>query len=288
MGKNSFSLLLAAALTSILAVGHSPVLSQSKTVVVRSGSLRLKAQLWRPEGRGPFPAVLFTHGSGAATNTPAGRRDQASRVRQAAILGPVFARHGYLFLFLYRRGAGLSAGQGIYSGDLMDTAFAANGQEGRNQTQLKLLETDEMDDALAGLSFLRELADVDARRIAVVGHSFGGSLALLLAERDTSLRAVVDFASAANSWEGSPPLRARLLSAVAHTTAPVFIIQAANDYSVEPARVLGDEMEHLGKPHRTKIYQAFGRTPDDGHSLIYLGVPTWEPDVFAFLDEQMR
>jgi carboxymethylenebutenolidase len=282
-------LLLASVLAPTLAAGAEPrVLSQTETVVVRNATLKLKAQLWRPDGRGPFPAVLFNHGSGRGTNTASGRHDQANRERQAAILGPVFARHGYAFLFLYRRGAGPSAGQGTYSGDLMDRAFAANGQAGRNQTQLTLLETDEIGDALAGLAFLRGLAEVDARRVAVAGHSFGGSLALLLAERDTSLRAVIDFASAANSWAGSPPLRARLLSAVAHTTVPIFVIQAANDYSLEPARVLGAEMERLGKPHRIKIYEAFGQTPDEGHSLVYLSVRTWEPDVFAFLDEQMR
>src|SRR5258706_3147700 len=177
-------LLLASALAPIPTVGVAgPVPRRAEIVVVRSGTLKLKAQLWRPEGRGPFPAVLFNHGSGRGTDTPSGRRDQANRKRQAAILGPVFARHGYVFLFLYRRGAGLSAGHGTHNGDLMDRAFAAKGQEGRTQTQLKLLETDELGDAIAGLAFLRELAEVDSRRIAAAGHSFGGSLTLLLAER---------------------------------------------------------------------------------------------------------
>jgi hypothetical protein len=98
-------LLLASVLAPTLVAGaEPPALSQAETVVVRNATLRLKAQLWRPEGRGPFPAVLFNHGSGQGTNTPSGRHDQANRERQAAILGPVFARHGYVFLFLYRRG----------------------------------------------------------------------------------------------------------------------------------------------------------------------------------------
>jgi len=35
-----------------------------ESVVVHSGSATLRALLWRPSGRGPFPAVLLNHGSG--------------------------------------------------------------------------------------------------------------------------------------------------------------------------------------------------------------------------------
>jgi len=105
--------LLACSLASTFAVGaESPQPGRSRTVVVRNGSLELRARLWETEGRGPFPAVLFNHGSGQGTSTPSGRLDQLNRERQAATLGPVFARHGYVFLFLFRRGAGPSAGQG--------------------------------------------------------------------------------------------------------------------------------------------------------------------------------
>jgi hypothetical protein len=47
-------------------------------------------------------------------------------------------------------------------------------------------------------------------------------------------------------------------------------------------------LERLRKPHRVKIYPSVGRTPDEGHSFVYLSVATWEPDVFAFLAERMR
>ena len=47
-------------------------------------------------------------------------------------------------------------------------------------------------------------------------------------------------------------------------------------------------MERLGKPHRIQIYEAFGQTPDERHSLVYLSVPAWELDVFAFMADQMR
>jgi dienelactone hydrolase len=253
------------------------------TVVVHNGALTLRALLWRPRGRGPFPAILFNHGSGRS-------RDELHRLgpyeQQAAALGGAFARHGYVFLYLFRRGVGLSPG--INSIDLMDSALAAQGQEARNELQVRLLETRELSDALAGLAFLRARPEVDARHVAVVGHSFGGSLTLLVAERDSTLRAAVVFGGAAGSWEHSPPLRARLLTAVDRTAVPIFFIHAANDYSVAPGKALAAEMARLGKPHRVKIYPPVGQTADEGHRFIYLGVPTWEPDVFAFLDERMR
>lgn len=249
------------------------------TVAVRNEALNLHALLWRPAGQGPFPAVLFIHGSGA------GRERQLA---QAAAVGPIFAKHGYVLLFVFRRGSGLSADQGSSAADLMDRELAAHGQEARNLLQLQLLETDQLSDARAGLAFLRTLPEVDSRRVAVAGHSFGGSLALLLAEADTTVRAMVVFGGSAGSWDQSPQLRARLLEAVHKTTAPVFFIQAANDYSTAPSAVLSAEMTRLGKPNQAKIYSSVGQTAADGHDFVYLGVATWESDVFSFLADHMH
>ncbi|HEY2933591.1 MAG TPA: prolyl oligopeptidase family serine peptidase [Acidobacteriota bacterium] len=104
--------------------------------------------------------------------------------------------------------------------------------------QFVLLTTDHLDDVSAGLSFLKGLREVDAHRIAVAGHSFGGQLTLLAAERDSSLRAAVTFGAAAGSWEGSSETRERLLTAVRKTTVPVMLLHAANDYSVAPGRAM--------------------------------------------------
>jgi len=255
-----------------------------ETVVVPSGALKLRAVVWRPRDPGPHPAVLFTHGSGNATGfTASGLRDQ----RHPEILGPVFARHGYILLYLFRRGDGLSVGQGTACGDLMDQASATGGQEARNSIQLRLLESDEMSDVEAGLAFLRTLPGVDPRRFSVVGHSFGGSLAFLLAERDSTLRAAVIFSAGGYSWDRSPKLRARLLAAADRMRMPVFFIHAANDFSVGSGKALEAEMARLGKPSRLKIYPPVGHTDEEGHNFIYLEVPVWETDVFQFLDEHV-
>ncbi|HKA17573.1 MAG TPA: prolyl oligopeptidase family serine peptidase [Blastocatellia bacterium] len=233
----------------------------------------------------PFPAVLFSHGSGHATGVDAsGRPDQ----RHPELLAPVFVLHGYAFLYLFRRGDGLSRGQGTPAGDLMDREFTQNGQEGRNKIQLHLMESDEIDDVLAGLSFLRSLPEIDRNRIALVGHSFGASLTILAAERDKNVKAAVVFSAGGYSWDRSSLLRIRLLSAVGNISVPIFLIHAANDYSVIPGKVLAAELERVKKPQRLKIYPATGQTTDDGHDFIHREMAIWEPDVFKFLDEYTR
>ena len=269
-----------------LAVGaKSQSIANPETVVVHNGAITLHALMWHPQGRGPFPAVLLNHGSGRT-------REQLQRLGryegQAEILGPVFARHGYVFLFLFRQGVGLSSDQGTSAIDLMNSELAAHGQNARNALQLQLLEDRELRDAGAGLTFLRGLPEVDARKLAIVGHSFGGSLTILQAQKEPKLRAVVIFSGGGYSWDRSPELRARLLTAVAHVQAPVLFIHAANDYSLNPGKEMDARRQQLGKPHLLKIYPPIGTTPDDGHDFPLLGVSIWEPDVFAFLDQQMR
>jgi len=264
-------------------MGQSP--DAPETVIVRNGPVALHAMVWRPQGSGPFPAILFNHGSGRS-------HEQLERLgpyeRNAETLGPVFSRHSYVFLYLFRHGVGLSSDQGANAFDLMNKESVEHGQEARNTLQLRLLENRDMEDALSGLKFLRALPYVDARSIALIGHSFGGSLTVLLAEREPNLRAVVVFSGAGYSFDCSPELRARLLTAIDHIAAPVFFIHAENDYSLSSGKDLDARREQIGKPHRLNIYPAIGQTVDDGHDFLHLGMKIWEHDVFAFLDEYMR
>jgi len=110
---------------------------------------------------------------------------------------------------------------------------------------------------------------------------------LLLAER-YSIKGAAVFGAASGSWNGSPQLRDRLLAAVRRTTAPVFFIYAANDYSIAPGKALNAEIARAGRSHYLKIYPAVGSTPRDGHDFIHRRVSSWEGDVFAFLDECTR
>jgi dienelactone hydrolase len=285
MTKLYVSVLVLLVLTLTLAKAQGQTPGGPETVVIHNGSATLHAMLWRPQGRGPFPAILLNHGSGRT-------REDLERLgpyeQNAEKLGPVFARHGYVFLYLFRRGVGLSSDQGANAVDLMNSESAAHGLEARNARQLQLLDNREMGDALSALKFLRALPYVDAKDVALVGHSFGGSLTVLMAEREANLRAVVVFSGSGYSFDRSPELRARLLAAVDHIAAPVFFIHAENDYSLSSGKVLDARRQQIGMPHRLKIYPPIGHTVDDGHDFLHLGVNIWEPDVFAFLDENMQ
>jgi dienelactone hydrolase len=258
---------------------------QTELVPIPVGDATLHARLYRPAGRGPFPAILINHGSG---RTAEELKQLGPYEQQAETLGPVFARHGYLCLFLFRRGVGPSAEAGANAVDLMNAEFVAHGQASRNQLQLQLLEGREQRDAAAALAYLRGRPDVDSNRLALVGHSFGGSLTLLLAEHDSHLRALVLFSTAGSSWDNSPELRARLIASLSRIQAPVFFIHAANDYSINPGTVMDATLAQLGRRHRLKIYPPIGVTPDDGHAFPLTGVKIWEPEVFAFLRETMQ
>jgi dienelactone hydrolase len=276
MIKRFFALLALVCLASCEPSSSSRL---GQVVEIPTGHSTLRGVLWTPEGRGPFPAVLFNHGR---PDTP----DQHLRQRSAQALGPIFAEHGYVFLYLFRHGEGLSKREGRFIGEELAAEERLKGVAGRRRLQLQLQTGSHLNDGMAGITYLRQRADVDPSRVGAIGHSFGGSLALLEAERDHALRAVVTFGAAAGSWSGSPELRERMLRAVSNIEAPVFLIHAANDYSTQPGRDLAAEFDRLGKRYLLKIYPPFGKTPADGHSFFYRD-PRWVRDVFNFLDAEL-
>jgi hypothetical protein len=177
---------------------------------------------------------LLNHGSG---RTPEDLRRLGPYERNAEKLGPLFVRHGYVLLYLFRRGVGPSTDQGASAVDLMNRESATHGQEARNALQLELLEGREMTDALAAFKFLRALPEVNARNVGAIGDSFGGSLTVLMAEHEPELRAIVLFSAAGYSFDRSPELRRRLLSALPKITAPAFLFRGG-DYALSSGKAL--------------------------------------------------
>ena len=250
-----------------------------------SGTLRLHGALWKPAGHGPFPAVLFNHGSGEAT------ADETARMpiqEAAARLAPLFTRRGYAFFYPFRRGQGPSADAAPFLQDRLAAEEQAHGRVGRQELQDTLMETEQLDDVLAALAFLKSVQDIDASRVSVMGHSFGGQLTLMAAARDGTVRAVVTFAAAAGSWSRSEQVRHDLRDAVQRARCPIMLVQWANDYGTEVSTALGAVRERAGPPPVVVLYPAVGSTPEDGHSGLYLAVSQWEPDVFRFLEQALQ
>jgi len=248
-----------------------------EVVTFPSGELTLHGVLYKPEGPGPFPAVVYNHGS-----APGMLSKQAFEA-----LGPVFAKHGWVFFGPYRRGQGLSASAGKYIGDEIRAASKTGGVASGAATMVRLLETDHLDDQLAALAWLRTQKFVKPDHIAVAGNSFGGIEAVLGAEH-SSYCAAIDSAGGAQSWAQAPELQSLMTRSVRNSHAPIFFFQAQNDYDLSPSRVLSEAMKDVGKEFELKIYPPFGKDVGDGHTFGYFGGSVWADDVFRFLNKHCK
>jgi dienelactone hydrolase len=251
-----------------------PLLATGDVVTFPSGGLSLQGVVFKPEGPGPFPAVVYNHGS-----APGMLSKDAFEA-----LGPVFATHGWVFFGPYRRGQGLSASAGPYIGDQIAAAEKKGGVFAGAATMVRLLETDHLEDQLAALAWLRAQRFVRPDQIAVAGNSFGGIETVLGAERG-SYCAAVDSAGGAQSWADAPELQSLMTRAVRHSKVPIFFFQAANDYDLAPSKTLSEAMKEAGKSFEVKIYPAYGTSVQDGHTFGYFGSSIWARDVFEFLDQ---
>jgi carboxymethylenebutenolidase len=258
---------------SLWALANAQAVIPEKVISFESDGHALQGVVYIPNGTGPFPAILYNHGS-----APGMLSKQAFDA-----LGPVFAKRGWVFFGPYRRGQGLSESAGPYIGDQITAAKKAGGMAAAAATMVHLLDTDHLNDQLAALAWLKAQPFVASARIAVGGNSFGGVEAVLGAERG-GYCAAIDSAGGAQSWALAPQLQDLMRHAVLHSTAPIFFFQAANDYDLAPSRTLSAVMVDAGKANLLKIYPAYGKSADDGHTLGYFGSSVWADDVFQFLE----
>lgn len=267
-------LLFAMAVSLLL---FSPSALAEEVVTFTSGNITLHGVIYRPAGKGPFPAVVYNHGSAAG---------MLSRSAFEA-LGPVFANHGWVFFGPYRRGQGLSAKAGPYIGDQIAAAEKSGGTSAGAVEMVRLLETDHLNDQLAALAWLRQRDFVQKNRIAVAGNSFGGIETVLGAERG-SYCAAIDSAGGAQSWADAPELQALMIRTVRNAHSPIFFFQAANDFDLAPSMTLSAAMKDANKAYELKIYPSYGKSHQDGHTFGYFGASVWAEDVFRFLSQHCK
>jgi len=242
-----------------------------KTVHFQSGKLTLGGELYLPNGSGPFPAILYNHGS-----APKMLNSMASEV-----IGPMFTKKGWVFFMPYRRGQGLSEEAGPYVMDEINEAKRGGFGEAVKR-MITLLKTDHLDDQMAALEWLKKQKFVQKDRIATMGNSFGG-IEVVLGMASYSYCAGVNASGGARSWQSSGELQVLMKKSVAAAKGPIFFFQAENDYDLSPSRTLSSEMKKAKKIVKIKIYPAFGNSPKQGHSFPYKGASIWFDDVYKFV-----
>ena len=219
----------------------------------------LRGYLYVPDGTGPFPAILWNHGS---------ERHPGSQ----PVLARFYMSHGFVFFVPHRHGQGQSPGPYI-----MDEIRVSRGAAVITAQERASLDVE------AALHWLRERPEVDPKRVVISGCSFGGIQTILAAERFPDVRAFVAFAPGAMSWSNDR-LRERLELALRKPTAPVLILQAHNDYDLGPSTVLGKIAAASGG--RSIVYPDFGSSSHDGHwafATSQAGIDIWGSDVLAFI-----
>jgi dienelactone hydrolase len=164
----ALALLLCCAVPAPMADGWAASLERvaldSATQRLISGGLirgdRIEGHLARPDGAGPFPAVVGLHGC-------AGMHDTTKQKLADELVG-----RGYVVLLVDS-----FATRGIDHACTGGGFFATAGQR--------------PPDAYGGLAFLARQSFVDSQRVAAVGFSQGGWVTLLVAEPDSHERFVL-------------------------------------------------------------------------------------------------
>jgi dienelactone hydrolase len=240
------------------------------TAFYSSGSLRIEAYVYRPTGTGPFPVVVYSHGS---------RKGYEREERPMAFVGNMLASQGYLVLVPERRGYGKSDGR----------TFAEEVGNDVGGKMLARLEA-EADDVVAAITYAATIDGADLNRLALVGFSQGGSVSIRAASRRSDVRALVDQAGGSLTWPRSPDLRRALTDWAKTLKMPVLCMDAANDATTDAVKAVCDAAHRGGAETRVTIYPAFtpASNPDNiapGH-LIFApgaGVAIWRQDLIGFL-----
>ncbi len=244
------------------------------TVSYPSGSLNIAAYIYQPPGDGPFPLIVFNHGS---------RSKHERKSVPFEYMGDLYRTAGYAVLVPERRGYGTSDGPTF--------SEAAGGKGGAAFVDRMELEAD---DVLAAADYGATLPFVDPERIGVAGYSFGGIVTMLAIARNKVFKVALDQAGGSLSWKGSPELRKAMTAAVGKVRIPVMFMDSKNDATTDSVTTLAAAMQKAGRPHEIKVYPAFTPTSNPGNiapgHLIFSeqGVDIWRQDALTFLNKVLQ
>lgn len=244
------------------------------TVFYDSGKLHIQAYLYKPQGDGKFPLVIYNHGS---------RKGHERDSVPFRYVGNLLMQRGIGVLVPERRGYGQSDGKPFYDevGNDTGSRFIAR------------LEA-ETDDVLAALDYLRTLPWVDDKRVGIMGWSFGGIVTMFAASRTDRFLAAVDQAGGALTWPVSGTLQNALKDAAQKIHVPVLLMDAKNDRTTDAVTQLAKIFDKNSTPNQLILYDSFqpSQNPDHiapGHLIFSLqGYTIWQDDVRSFFERYLR
>ncbi|SFN62044.1 hypothetical protein SAMN05421741_10854 [Paenimyroides ummariense] len=133
----------------------------------KEAKIKLAGTLTMPNGKGKFPAIVLVAGSG--TND---RNEELFGHKPFMVIADHLTKNGYAVLRYDKRGVASSEGN-----------FA------------KATVFDFASDAKAAIKYLKTVKEIDSKKIGVLGHSEGGSVAQIIASEDSSVNFIILMAS---------------------------------------------------------------------------------------------
>ncbi len=238
-------------------------------------AVTLEVVLYRPLGTGPFPAVMFHHGSTGNGDNPA----LFTQTFVSESVARFFVERGMLVAFPQRRGRGASDGR--YDEGFEPDRSRYSCSQGPALAGLERA----LQDADAAYDYLRSHADIDGTRLVVAGTSRGGILAMAhAARRPSAFRAAVNFVG---GWLGegcadAVAVNRTTFAAAAAYAGPTTWLYGEEDtfYSVAHSRANFDAFAGAGGRGSFKVYR---RAPGlNGHFVIN-DAGLWSQDLEEFL-----
>jgi dienelactone hydrolase len=235
----------------------------------------IEVTVFRPEGPGPFPVAVLSHGSPRIASD----RRRAGRIRFEA-QSRAFLAMGYAVVVPTRRGYGDSQGDWAESyGTCQSPDYYHAGLESAR-------------DILAALAAARTLPGLDGGHVVLVGQSAGGFGSVAASTLAVpGIVGVVNFAGGRGSQAPQEVCsEARLVEAMqrygAASRVPQLWVYSPNDQYFRPALARRMHAAFTASGGRAEFLEA-PSVGADGHG--YFGhVADWRPRVQAFLEREVK